>query len=109
MGIAEKLEEIRKQPEHIRMRYLLACVFVCMVFVFFLWVVSLRQNFENMRNDDAVQKTMVPEDLQKAMKDIEQQSKEIKDAISNQGVPVEDGSQSGSNGMLVPNGDENSL
>lgn len=109
MGIAEKLEEIRKQPEHIRMRYLLACVFVCMVFVFFLWIVSLRQNFENMKNGNGAQKVTVPEDLQKAVKEMEQQSKEIKDTISNQAVPAESGSQSGEGGVSMPNGDKSSL
>ena len=37
----EKIEKIRKQPEHIRMRYVWFFVAVSMLFVIILWIFSL--------------------------------------------------------------------
>ncbi len=42
MGIYDKLEEIRKKPEHIRMRYVWGMVAVSMALVLAIWVISLK-------------------------------------------------------------------
>jgi hypothetical protein len=44
MGLAEKIEEIKRKPEHIRLRYIWFFVFVSMFFVVALWVFSLQAN-----------------------------------------------------------------
>lgn len=44
MGIQNKLEEIRKRPEHIRLRYVWAMVAISMVFVIIIWFFSLKAN-----------------------------------------------------------------
>lgn len=51
MGIQSKIEEIRRQPEHIRMRYVLGSVCVSMLIISILWIfsitTSLRSEKEN--------------------------------------------------------------
>ncbi len=42
MSINDKLEEIRKKPEHIRLRYVWAMVAISMVFVILIWFFSLK-------------------------------------------------------------------
>jgi hypothetical protein len=42
MGIFEKIEEVRQKPEHIRVRYVWACVAISMIFVLALWIFSFR-------------------------------------------------------------------
>lgn len=42
MGIYDKLEEIRKKPEHIRRRYVWAMVTISMFFVVMIWFFSLK-------------------------------------------------------------------
>jgi len=46
MNIQEKIESIRKQPEHIRMRYVLGSVFVSMLLISVLWVFSITVSFQ---------------------------------------------------------------
>lgn len=41
MGLQEKIEEIRRKPEHIRIRYVWMWVGISMVFVLAIWLASL--------------------------------------------------------------------
>jgi len=67
MSILDKIEEIRKKPEHIRLRYVWIGVFISMIFVVIIWIfsfkltvkpveiknqggVSPKQNFEDAKN-----------------------------------------------------------
>lgn len=43
--IARKIEEIRLQPEHVRLQYALGAVLVCMIFVLGVWILTLREGF----------------------------------------------------------------
>ncbi len=52
----EKIEAIRKEPESIRRRYVMACVSISMVFILGIWLLSV---------SDTV--TTTAEDLPKAM------------------------------------------
>lgn len=47
MSIHSKIENIRKQPEHVRMRYVLLSVFVSMFFISVLWIFSITTSFTN--------------------------------------------------------------
>ncbi|MDO8424037.1 MAG: hypothetical protein Q7S54_00310 [bacterium] len=47
----EKVEYVRTQPEHIRMRYVVACLLISMVFIVGIWMLSLRENFGNAAAD----------------------------------------------------------
>lgn len=42
MSIGDKIEEIRKKPEHIRMRYVWFFVFLSMIFVIAIWLFSVK-------------------------------------------------------------------
>ena len=48
-GINNKIEEIRKKPEHVRLRYIWILVSVVMVFVIIVWVFSLQESFSQIR------------------------------------------------------------
>jgi ABC-type phosphate/phosphonate transport system permease subunit len=43
--IMRKIEEIRKQPEHVRVWYAWASVAVVMFFVIVIWIFTLQENF----------------------------------------------------------------
>jgi K+-transporting ATPase A subunit len=77
MNIQEKLEEIKKQPEHIRMRYVIAFVSVSMFFVLVIWVISLKQKFKTIQNDPRVQETMQDVSFESAVNEVKKQ----KDAL----------------------------
>lgn len=47
MNIQDKIDHIRRQPEHIRMRYVLGSVFVSMCFIGMLWIFSITVSFRN--------------------------------------------------------------
>lgn len=58
MSIQSKIEEIRKQPEHVRMRYTLLSVFISMLFISVLWIFSITTSFKN--SSDATPMPVVP-------------------------------------------------
>ena len=41
----EKIEAVREQPEHIRMRYLLVWLSIFMFFITGIWLLSLKESF----------------------------------------------------------------
>lgn len=50
-GLWEKIEWIRKQPEHIRMRYVFGCLAVSMAFIVGIWLLSLKESFRSISKD----------------------------------------------------------
>lgn len=50
--IEKKIVEIRKQPEAVRMRYLLLCLGVTMFFVVIIWIFSLKESVNNVSNQE---------------------------------------------------------
>lgn len=50
-NIWEKIEWVREQPEHIRMRYVFGCLAVSMTFVIGIWLLSLKESFGNISRD----------------------------------------------------------
>lgn len=46
MSISDKIEEIRKKPEHIRLRYVWFGVAIVMLFVIIIWLFSLQEIFK---------------------------------------------------------------
>lgn len=45
MSFEKKLDDIRKKPEHIRQRYVLISVIICMLFVILIWFFTIKTNF----------------------------------------------------------------
>ena len=46
MDINKKIEEIRQQPEHVRIRYVWIAVAVSMFFIILIWLFSLNESFK---------------------------------------------------------------
>jgi len=49
--IEQKVDDIREQPEHIRMRYVWLAVGVTMFLVIFIWLVSIKTNFTQIQSN----------------------------------------------------------
>lgn len=47
MDINSKIEEIRRKPEHIRVRYFWVTMIISIIFVLFLWIFSLKENLSS--------------------------------------------------------------
>ena len=47
----EKVEWVREQPEHVRRRYVLGCLAVSMIFIFGIWILSIKESFQNMSKE----------------------------------------------------------
>jgi hypothetical protein len=45
--IIGKIEHIRTLPEHIRLRYMMGMVAVCMIFIIGIWILTIKQGFSN--------------------------------------------------------------
>ncbi|MEI8096725.1 MAG: hypothetical protein WCG73_01310 [Candidatus Moraniibacteriota bacterium] len=73
-GLWEKIESIRQEPEHIRMRYVLGCLTVSMVFIVGIWMLSLGESFRNISKDipGAVNKSkeMLPKEQVPSLNDL---------------------------------------
>ena len=52
MDLNKKIEEVRKKPEHVRMRYVWGCVIASILVIFSFWVFSLKNNFNKFNNSD---------------------------------------------------------
>jgi hypothetical protein len=73
-GLWEKIEWIREQPEHIRMRYVIGCLFVSMLFIFGIWLLSVGEGFRSISKEvPAVTekgKEMLPKDQAPSLSDL---------------------------------------
>lgn len=72
----EKIEDIRKKPEHIRLYFVWVCVIVCMFFILMLWFFS--------KKGQAPQTPIITptSDIEKTLNNLEEQSKSIKDIMN---------------------------
>jgi hypothetical protein len=50
-NVWEKIEAIRRQPEHIRMRYVFGCLVVSMAFIVGIWMLSVRESFHTVAHE----------------------------------------------------------
>lgn len=58
MGIAEKIEAIRRKPEHIRMVYVWAMVAISMLFVLTIWFFSFKSEIGQVQMDGSANSGM---------------------------------------------------
>jgi hypothetical protein len=83
MGISEKIDHIRQQPERIRMRYVWICTIVSMVFVLVIWIFSLVASKEPEENPAVSQSTReMFENLSSQKKSMESTAGEIGDVMN---------------------------
>ncbi|MDO8240610.1 MAG: hypothetical protein Q7T51_01310 [Candidatus Moranbacteria bacterium] len=80
MSIADKIEQIRQKPEHIRLRYVWFFVFVSMFLVLTVWYFSTKTQM--MQFNGAANDAIITEDLGSAISEFSQQGESIKDAVS---------------------------
>ena len=82
MSLAEKIEKIKKEPEHIRLRYVWLCVFLSMFFVITLWIFSLQANntVETDEIDGIMDLNSFGEELDQQKKILQQTTKSIQDS-----------------------------
>jgi hypothetical protein len=75
MDLQKKLAEIRRKPEHIRLRYTYAAVAISMFFVILLWIYSLSGSI---KKADLVKKQNVFEDLKNQKKSLQDATNDVK-------------------------------
>lgn len=92
MSIQKKLEEIREQSIHIRIRYVFFCVFLSMIGILFIWALSLKKNFENIDEigtDPLVEKTINNPSLKDALEEVEKEKESFEQTLRMQDFPTE--------------------
>lgn len=81
--IERKIDRIRQEPEHVRIRYVWGAVLVVMVLVFSLWIVTLRDSFRSTDTSDTeTLKSAVPSSLKGLEEDGQSIKRMIDDAKS---------------------------
>lgn len=84
MSLAEKIEEIKRKPEHIRLRYVWFFVSLSMFFIITLWIFSLQADNAGKKED-----TNQIMDLNSFGAELEQQKKELQQTTKN----IQDGGE----------------
>lgn len=79
--ISKKIELIRRQPEHVRMRYVWGCVAVSMFIVLMFWIFSIFSMF-NKENKSASNPDKAVPGLGKQLQTIKEQAPSLKDLDS---------------------------
>lgn len=85
MSIQDKIEEIRRQPEHIRLRWVWILTAVSMLFVIIVWIFSLKD--ENVRIDAPnlnPEQRNILEDLEKNKESFQDTADQMKNALKKQ-------------------------
>lgn len=82
LRIWEKIEYVRRQPEHIRMRYLLGCLSVSMLFILVIWILTLHESFTAISKDapNVIEqgKEALPEAPAQSLNDLMEQSESLR-------------------------------
>lgn len=73
----ERIEKIRKKPEHIRRSYVFFSVAICMFFILLIWFFSFSDN-ENIQNNSLE----APADLRKSFNELNQQKQSTQNTLN---------------------------
>lgn len=76
VNLSEKIEEIRKKPENVRVKYVWGCVAASMLLVIMIWFFSIAAM---LKKDTPKPETDNIENLKEQIKDINEQAPSIKD------------------------------
>ena len=80
MGFYDKIEEIRRKPEHVRLRYVWVCVAISMVFVVGIWVLSLKnRNYQAQNSGEVAGQASIFDELKKQKETLGQYQQEMND------------------------------
>ena len=111
INIKEKIEQINKEPEHIRMMYVWICVAASMFIIFIVWVFSIFSMFTNHKINTADNNNT--EEIGKQLQDLREQAASLKSlgdksiddinkGIANQGDTTNSVSSQENVGSAVP-------
>ena len=81
MNIERKIEEIRRQPENVKLRYIYALMAISLVFVLLIWFFSF---FAGINLDDSAEKLKnqaILNDFESQKKSLEDVTKETKKSL----------------------------
>jgi len=81
MSIQDKIDEIRKKPEHIRIRYVWMWVAISMVLIIVIWIVSIVTQNRDSNAEKSLYNSQVLEQFQNKKKSIENSSGQIKNNL----------------------------
>jgi hypothetical protein len=81
MSIQDKINDIRRKPEHIRMRYVLGCTAFSMIFVLAIWVFSLISGRSGADNDPDPSQAELFQNLTDQKKSMEAAAGQMKDTL----------------------------
>lgn len=84
MNILKKIEEIRQQPEDVRMRWVWGSVAICMVIIFAIWIFSISAMF---RKENSSQQPLDTTAIEEQLQNIKEQSASLKD-YANQSATI---------------------
>ncbi len=55
VNIKQKISEINRQPENVRLKYMYIAIFICMILVMTIWIMSVKINFSSNANQKEIQ------------------------------------------------------
>jgi hypothetical protein len=84
MNITEKIEHIRKQPEHIRIRYVWGCVFISMFLIAIVWIFSAFSMFGDLHKNSGSEINTNMEELKQHLQGLQGQTKIIQELSQEQ-------------------------
>ena len=79
MNIFNKIDEIRRQPDHIRLRWAWGLTAVGMFFIVIIWMISFSAQISSLKSEE---KTVDNINNGSAMQELSAQKKSIEDATS---------------------------
>lgn len=82
MGLIEKIEEIRKKPDHVKLRYVWLFVIICMALIISIWLLSVRADIgeSSLKNKNSSREKS---EIQKSGSELLQEIEKQKDAMKN--------------------------
>ncbi|PIP27866.1 MAG: hypothetical protein COX29_04225 [Candidatus Moranbacteria bacterium CG23_combo_of_CG06-09_8_20_14_all_35_22] len=83
MSIFDKIEQIRRQPEHIRLRWVWGLTAFGMIFILIIWMISFSAQFENTDDSEKenILNSQVIEDLTTQKESIQDATKQMKSLL----------------------------
>ncbi len=84
MNIAEKIKEIRMQPEHIRLRWVWGSVTISMLFIFIIWFFSITVMFKNETKNSPQNSDGLVSDLKSQLEGIKAVQPSLEEYIQSQ-------------------------
>lgn len=104
MSIQNKIEEIRRQPERVRLRYVWLFTAISMLLVFVIWLLSLTAP-ETWNNEDDLDAAEITDRMKGNANELKDAAKDAKDAFGKIPLPDarnNDGAMTAEDGFSAP-------